>query len=296
MAQQKVDLRKVRDFSENLNDTFQFLKQNFKPLITYVLGIAGVFMLAAAILSGMYQSDTNTLFEDIFSGTRTSRQPYEIFTGLYFLVIVFAWLTGVAMQVVITAYLKVYDELGMETPTFDQVWTEFKRYFARISIFNIPLFIVTVIGFMFCLVPGIYFAVVFAPFVAIIMNENEDFSGAFSRCFTLIKNNFWMSLGIYFVIFLISWFSSGVISFIVGLITGLISYLTTHDVKATVTIVTSVLNVFAFIFYILFFLSVTLNYYNLAERFDGTGILRRLDTLGSADKQGGHHLNAEEEY
>lgn len=281
MAQQQVELRKVRDFTDNLNDTFLFLKQNFKPLFICVLGIAGVLMLTTAILGGIYQGNTASMFEAIFNpGAVIQRRP-EFFTSLYFAVVLFAWLTAAALQLVIIGYMKMYEEKGNQIPSFEEVWEVFKRYFLQVTLYQVPLFILVVIGMMLCIAPGVYLAVVFAPFICVVVIEGASFNGAFNRCFTLIKDNFWLSFGVYVVIFLISWFSSGIISFIVGIITGLFSYFTTDDIRMTVSIVASVLNVFSFLFYIVLFLSVALNYYNLAERFDGTGILRRLQTLGT---------------
>ena len=39
----KIQLRKLRDFSQNISDTFQFIKQELKPLLT-------AFVLVAALL------------------------------------------------------------------------------------------------------------------------------------------------------------------------------------------------------------------------------------------------------
>jgi hypothetical protein len=63
MAEQKVELRKIRDLSENLNDTFTFIRQNFKPLVTSFLGIAGIVMLANAIMGGYTKARPETFLK-----------------------------------------------------------------------------------------------------------------------------------------------------------------------------------------------------------------------------------------
>lgn len=294
MAQQKVELRKVRDFSENLNDTFVFIKQNLKPLTVSFLGIAGVFMLAAAIVQGFYQNDMSGMFEDLLKGpASTSSVPYEFFTGTYFLVGLFAWINVVAMKVAIIAYIKVYDQKDGEIPTMPEVWNEFKRYFFKVLIYSIPITILIFIGFIFCIAPGVYFWVVLVPFEIILMVEDKSFSNAFSRCYVLIKDNFWQSFGIYIIAYLIYSFMSTIIGGIIGLITGVISYFTTDDISTTVGVVTSIFNIFSFVFYIVFFISAILNYYSLAEKFDGTGILKRLNNLGGGNS---NFNNIEEQY
>lgn len=91
MAEQKIELRKVRDLSDNLNDTFQFIRQNLKPLLISFLCIAGVFMLLAAIYSGLYQKDTGNLLEQIMgTGGMRNRSPSEVFNANFFLVFLFA--------------------------------------------------------------------------------------------------------------------------------------------------------------------------------------------------------------
>jgi hypothetical protein len=294
MAQQKVELRKIRDFSDNLNDTFLFIKQNLKPLLTSFLGIAGVFMLVAAVLQGLSQNEVGNFFEEIFKGgsSRNVTSPFDFLNQYYFLGIFASIGTVVAMQVAIVGYVKVYENNPEQMPEIGEVWEVFKKYFLPVLVYSIPLLILTLLGTALCLAPGVYFAVVFMIFPVVIIMEDETFGGAFNRCFTLIKENFWTSLGIYIVVYLIYAFSSGIISTIVGLVTGLLSYFTTNDVSTTMAIVTSVLNIFTFVFYVVFYISVILNYFTLTEKYDGTGMMRRLDSLGGSTTNN----NTEEEY
>lgn len=293
MAEQKVELRKTRDLSENLNDTFTFIRQNLKPLVTSFLGIAGVIMLANAILNGIYQGETASVFKDILGGRTTVRSPLSIISPTYFAVVILGWINYIAMNVVIVSYMKLYDSFRGESPAIQQVWEEFKKYFLKVFLYSIPVTLLTIAGFAFCLLPGIYLAVVFAPFSIAVIAEDKTFGEAWNRCFTIIKDNFWPSLGIYILVYFIYAFSAGIISAVVGALAGLISYFTTKDISSTVGIVTSVLSVFSFLFYIIFYVSVCLHYFNLAERHDGTGMMRRLDTLGGS---GNDFNNIQEHY
>ena len=295
MAEQKIELRKIRDLSENLNDTFGFIRQNFKPLVLSFLGIAGIFMLANSILAGIYQGGVmGGAFKDILRGNRdTTRSPFWMFNGTYFVVIITAWLNFIAMSTVITCYMKLYDRLQGQLPTIQQVWDEFKKYFFKVLVFSIPIALLTAAGFVFCIAPGVYLAVVLVPFSIAVIVEDETFSGAWDRCFAIIKNNFWSSLGIYLLVYIIYSFSAGIISGVFALLTGLISYFTTKDVSATIGIATSVLNIFSFIFYIVFYVSVVLHYFNLCEKNFGTGMMQRLNTLG---EKGNDFNNVQEQY
>ncbi len=295
MVEQKVELRKVRDFSDNLNDTFLFIRQNLKPLLTAFLGIAGIFMLLSAIFSGLYQSDFGSLFEQIIRGGRpaTSQSPFQFISANYFLVLLFSWMNVTAMQVVIVAYMKSYEEHDGAVPVVDEVWKIFRDNYVKLFIYSVLNAMIMAIGFALCILPGIYFAVVLLPFPAIVMIENLSFNAAFSRCFVIIKDNFLSSLGLYVVVYLIYSFSSGIISAIIGGIGGLLYYFTTKDISSTVAIFTSILSIFSYVFYVVFFVSVVLNYYSLTERFDGTGILKKLDTLGDGPQ---NFDNIQEQY
>lgn len=296
MAQQKIELRKIRDFSDNLNDTFLFIRQNLKPLLTSFLGIAGIFMLAAAIISGLYQSGMGSVFEQIFKGGRNNSaatSPFYMMNWKYVLMMMFTWLNIIAMEVAIIAYMKVYEANEGQLPTMEEVWAVFRTYFVKVFLFSIPINILILIGFALCIVPGIYLAVVFIPFPVVLMMEDQTFSGAYNRCFTLIKENFWISFGLYLLVYIIYSFSSGIISTIIGAVAGVLYYFTTKNITNTIGIVTSILSIFSFVFYIIYYVSVVLHYFNLTERFDGTGMMRKLDSIGDATQ---NFDNIQEQY
>ena len=97
----------------------------------------------------------------------------------------------------------------------------------------------------------------------------------------------------YLVAVIIYYVSSGIISVVVGLVIGLAAYFTTKDIGATVGIATSFLNIFSFTFYIIYFIAAAFQYFSLAEGRDGTGILNRIENIGS-DKN--NFDNIEEQY
>src|SRR5215210_1341824 len=100
MAEQKVELRKIRNLSENLNDTFTFIRQNFKPLVTSFLGIAGIIMLANAIVTSAYQTKAGNVFKDILGNQNDVTSLFNSLGPTYFVVLLLGWLNFVAMNVV----------------------------------------------------------------------------------------------------------------------------------------------------------------------------------------------------
>ncbi|MBC8034240.1 MAG: hypothetical protein H7Y03_08850 [Chitinophagaceae bacterium] len=294
MAQQKIELRRLRDFGENLNDTFQFIRLNFKPLLATFFAICGVFMVTMAIFSGLYQSNTMSRLESIVSGAALQDGGFlQIFGIGYFLLLLSMWLTYVMMQVTVTAYIKFYVENDGATPSIENVWDIVKRYFFKVLLYSIPIVLLQLVGFVFCVLPGIWLGVVMIPFVSVVIIEDQNFSSAFNRCFEIIKENFWTSLLLYFVALLIYSFMSNVIGLIVGGIVGFTAYFTTKDIGTTLGVVTSLFNMFSLTFYLVFLVSAALHYFNLVEKRDGTGLLSRIEGIGNTDK---NHDNTEEEY
>jgi len=299
MAEQKIELRKIRDFGLNINDTFIFLRQNLKPLLQSFFAICGIFMLGQAIFNGIYQSHSmGGILQELLSGkVRTGKyngNPYaSIFSIEYFMVIIFMLLTFASMKVVVGAYLKYYLEHDGQQPGIEEIWSMYKKYFFKIFFYSIPIGLLTITGAVFCVVPGVYLWAVLVPFTFVVMIEDAGFSTAFYRCFEIIKGNFWPAFAVYLVAFIIYYISSGIISVVVGLIIGLAAYFTTKDIGTTVGIATSFLNIFSFTFYIIYFISAALQYFSLTEQRDGTGILNRIDNIGS-DKN--NFDNIEEQY
>jgi hypothetical protein len=285
MAEQKIELRKIRDFGQNINDTFVFLRQNLKPLLLSFFAICGVFMIGQAIFSGIYQSHSLGVFDQIFSGRTNpayqNRGLGDVFNFEYMLMMLFTMLTFVAMNTALGAYLKFYLENDGGQAGMDDIWNIFKKYFFKVFLYSIPIVLLIIVGTVLCVLPGIYLGVVLVPFSFIIMIEDTGLNGAFNRCFEIIRNNFWPSLVVYFVAYLIYAVSSGIISAVVSIIFGAAAYFTTKSIGSTVAVATSFFNMFSHIFYVIYFVSAALQYFTLVETRDGTGILNRIDNIGS---------------
>lgn len=296
MAQQKIELRKIRDFGQNFNDTFGFLRQNFKPIITSALAICGLFMMAQAIFNGIFESRSANIFTMLF---RTGRGAYDYarysdsFWIIYFLTVTFNYLTYISLKTLMGAYFKFYLENDGQEPSISQIWDIFRAYFFRVFLYSIPVGILTTLGYFLCLAPGVYLAVVWVPFSMVVMIEDTTFNGAFNRCFEIIKNNFWISLAIYLVSYLIFLFSTVIIKGLTSFLGGIISYFIAEDIGPTVSIITSFLNIFSYIFYIIFFITAALQYFTLVEQRDGTGMLSRIEGIGTDNNR---FDNIEEQY
>ncbi|MBC7721770.1 MAG: hypothetical protein H7068_07065, partial [Pedobacter sp.] len=228
MDNQKMELRKLRDFSENLNDTFQFIRQELKPLLGSFLAICGVFIILSGIVGGIYQENSLDNVLNVFKGVAYKPNGFaQVFNGVYFLLIFLSILSYVLMHIVLAAYFKIYLIKNKVSPTIEEVWNESVQHILPLFFFSIIYAVITIVSVFFCIVPFFYFSVVFAPFTMIYVIEGGSFGRGFNRCFALIKDNYWMSLAIYLVAYIIYAFGSTIVGAIVSVVAGLAAYFTT---------------------------------------------------------------------
>jgi len=127
----------------------------------------------------------------------------------------------------------------------------------------------------------------------VVVVEESNFGIAFNRCFQLVKDNFWISIAIYIVAAMIYYFCTFAVGAAIGVLVLIMTYLTARSLATAMGILTSILNVFSGILYIIFFVSVSFQYFSLVEKKDATGILQRIDQIGSS---GDNVDNAEKQY
>lgn len=281
MAEQKIELRRIRDFGEIISDTFVFIRQHAGPLLKSFLAISAVFMVALGIFNSAYESRASRVLRGIFTGRSSSLDRLGSIINInYFMVLLFTLLTTISMQVVVAVYMKYYMETKQQ-PGIQDIWSLFKRYFVKVFLFEFLAYLSIIVGCFFCLLPGIYLGVVLAPLSLVIVIEDKGFLDAYQRCFDLIKENFWPSLGVYIVAYILYAIGAGIIGGSMGIIGLLAGYLTTSDLGTYVVAITSFLKSFSLFFYIIYFICVALNYFSLVERKDGTGLLSRIDRIGN---------------
>jgi hypothetical protein len=273
---QKIELRQVRGFSELVNDTFGFAKQNLKPLLYSILLICGFFFIAHIISATFYAIIIN---DAIVEGD--IKDPSRIFSWEYLANTLFTMLFYSSIALTVFCYIKLYLEKGNQVPEVQEVWTEFKLYFWRFFGCNILLGILVVIGFVFCLLPGLYLLPITSLISAVLVFENASFSYAFDRGFKLIKNNWWITFGALFIIFIVV----GAVAMIVILpitfiATGSLLF-TKVSMSVPLVILRTVLSSFAQVFMLLPYVLISLCYFSLVEGKDGEGLMDRVNNIGN---------------
>jgi len=282
-----IELRKTRDFGQIINDSFTFLKQNFKPLFGSLLIICGFFIVIGTVTSVFQYMGMMNLYKGAFPFNANS---YEVpdYTITYFLSLIFNAFVMIMLQVCIhmvtLCYISVYLQKGNVKPTFEEVWGYFKYYFFRVLGSGIVITILIVVGLILCIIPGIYVANVFYLIIPIIIIENASFGYAFNKSFRLIKNNWWFVFGVIFLTSLIVGVASSIANIPITVITIGAKFFSNKSFTLPLLIIFSALRNIMMLAYTLSAVAVALCYFNLSEEKEGLGLLGRIENFGKSSE------------
>jgi hypothetical protein len=281
-----LELEKTRDFGEIISDTFVFVRQNFKPLLSHFFVFCGFFLLAVMAFSILNQ----VKMMDIVTGERTygaASDPFYIYRRMfsvnYFLLMLMIMLTYVSIIVTVYSFIALYKEKGNVAPTTSETWGYFKYHFFRILGSGIVIFVLMIAAFVLCIVPGIYLYPIMALIFPIMVIENATFSYAFGRSFDLIRKNWWTTFGCIFVMGIIVVVMSMVVvlpAAMVNMINIFMHFTKGGKISMAGTIVTVILQSLAYVFYMMPMITIALCYFSLTEGKEGTGLLNRIKKLG----------------
>lgn len=280
----KVELRKIRDFGEVINDTFVFIGQNWKGLLKSYAIICGFFIVASLAVSILNQIKTAEYLNAGVGSFSTTRSRFGMYGWESALAGLFAILSYSSIHLTTLAYIAVYREKGDQPAEIEEVWSYFKFYFLRVFGSSILLGIGLVIGFVLCFVPGFYLWPAFSIVIPVMVFENTTLGYAFSRSFQLIKDNYWSTLGVLVVSAIIVYIA--MLIFVLPVSIFNVSSLLTggHRLNSTVLVLTSIAQHICEAFYMMPTIAVSFVYFSLTEQKDNTGLLDRINNLGNPDE------------
>jgi hypothetical protein len=273
-----IELRRIRDFGEIINDTFTFLKQNFKPLFLSLLVICGFFVLVGTVTTAFSQ----IAIYDSVDANQASDYNSGLKVGLG--VIANALVTILSqffIYLTTLCFVAVYLEKKGEKPTAQDVWSYFKHYFFRSLGSAFLLMILACLGFLFCFIPGIYLMPIFYLVLPVMVMENASFNYSFNKGFKLIKDYWWTVFGIIFVCSLIVSVCSSIATVPLTLVSSLRPFVSMKYVSWPIMIFFSMLQNILMLTYAIPTIAIALCYFSLEERKDGTGILERIEMFGT---------------
>lgn len=292
-----ITLYQRRDFGEKINATINYVTQNFRSFGTAILYVGGPAALLTGIASGIMQS---SIFDLSKTADRDPGDVFGTFAGIFSGSFVFVLVFGVIAQSLISlaayTHLKLYHErskqsglIGVsgqaagQTITVAEIWADMQPNIGRVVITSLLVGLATFVAALLLVIPGIYVGIVLSLALPVTIFEGSDFSQTWSRCFQLIKEKWWSTLGLLFVMAMLV----GVVSFIFTAPAAVLGFMIGAKLMPGVpTTVIVVAQAFAtvgqYLLYSILYVGLGFQYFNLVERQEGTGLLSEIDSIGSA--------------
>lgn len=289
MAQENIEFYKIRDFGEKFNATIDFIRYNFKMLIKIELLIAAPMGLVVAIfMSNMFKSmfsmaqnpDMNEVEAIGFLGT----------LGLnYILILLLSLLAGSLSLAGVMGFMRL--RMNPEaTISFSDVASQVFKKLGGLMLLIVLVYSISLVGFVFLLLPGIYLFVVLSLAIPSYLFEDISIGEAISKPFRLIKEKWWSTFGLLVIAQMIATISSYVfaIPFYALIFGEMITVMDTNpDPEDIMNIYTGwksaasmgVMLIGAFITYMVPIIALSFQYFNLRERIEATGLKSQIDNF-----------------
>ena len=296
-----IDLRRSRDFGEQVNVTVAFIRQNYRKLGRSVVSIAGATILANALVTFVLLIFPYLSFAAGGEGLEQMESTVTIAgTLLQFL------LYGVVLiQIIcaVNAYVMLYLEHGADGFGVEDVQRESKKKFWLIARTLLMLWLLTAFllafgkgwlasGGLIRLMMGVAMISVVARFIvrlipifSVMFHEQEAFSDAMDRCKELMENRWWFTFGLILLFY--------VLVIVMMLLLELPAYLILWSKEfdpylggewlltipvVALSLLSSLVGTAGLALPVI---AGTLHYFNLVEKTDGTGTMQRIDTIGA---------------
>jgi len=279
---EKVELQKAREFGDILSDTFLFIRQNFGPLMRAYITICGFFLVAGTAVEIVARLRD---IEDETAGTPLNAS--------YWITLLFSVINGTVVLLTTLSYISLYRDKGKQAPSVAEVWGYFRYFFFRVFFTNILTTLLVILGFILCIIPGIYFAPIMGLVAPIMIMENASLSYSFNHSFKLIKENWWFVFGTLLIIIIIYFAANALVILPALIITGGAQWISGMKFNSTEIIARAISTNLCHIFYIVPCIAVTLIYFSLSDQKHGTSLINRIQMLGKRPMGGD---NSTEQY
>jgi hypothetical protein len=278
-----IKFKKQRELGEIITVTFQFIRENYKPLFSAIYKIVGpFFILIIATLAYYTYSLSGNAIEAILSGTGNFIISIPLL-GIS-LLLFYAALNGTILH-----YIKCYvkNEGHVEEAEVKQ---GVKKDFFRLFFLAVISGILIVAGLIMLILPGIYILVPLALAGAILVFKDFSVTESISYCFSLVRGYWWMTFVTLIVVYLLVYII-GLVFQVPLIIYTIIQTFTTikEGSVANPEIFTDwvfiTLNVFSSVIqYLLSTISIialAFIYFDLNEQKNLTGTFETIDKLGN---------------
>lgn len=289
-----IKFKKERDLGTIISDTFKFIREEYKTVFRLYLKHVGWLLLLLVAASTYYQYNSLQITEDLFSMDNPQGFLSDMLskTGIPLLIlsvisIAYTALSITTVNSIIKSYVKNEGEVKDE-----EVSSYIGQFFGTSVLSLIVVGILVSIGFALCFLPGVYLIVPLSLIFSVVVFQEKSFSDAFSECFKLIKQNWWITFATLLIITILVSLIGGLFSIPLGILSGIETYTSIQegaDTPGTGNLASNwlymILYVVAtlaqYILSLVTIISIVFIYFNLNEYHNKTGTIEDIDRIGS---------------
>ncbi len=286
---QKIVFRKIRNFSQKLNATIEFIRQNIKPLGKSILYILGPLAILNGLLFSQYIS--------FIFGNMSAAEPIDVqnplasvFNETYIGFMIFSIFSAVLNFSVIINFMKIYDKKYPEEITVTEVLNASWKDLLPLFVLGFIATILMVIGFIAFVIPGVYLMVVLSLSIPILFFEKKGVFETIGRSFKLIKNKWWSTFGLMFVASILMYAVSMIfivpfyVFYFISIFTlvdemGISADITSWWFQGGMTFSVMFMMLGSYLTYSVPMVALSFQYFNLVERQESVGLLSEIDQL-----------------
>lgn len=276
-----IEFKRERDLGTVISDTFKFFRLEWRGLLSVLMTTSLIPFILVFVLS---------IYNGIEAADHIEENPFGIqFSTLTILTYLAVVLVYHLIVLTVLSYIKVYINNNYEVE-YSKVYVLVKSNLINFSILGLLVTVVTVIGAIFCLVPGIYLGIVLSVAAGIFVFEEKSIFDAFGESFPLVNWKWWETFGVVFVVYLLMY----VIMFVFSIPSVIYSFIklgtmmVDQDIEAfgrifkdpIYLVLTFISNLGQHLIYCLIAIAVTLVYFDLNEQKNATGALETIDKIG----------------
>jgi hypothetical protein len=307
-----IEFQRTRDFSNKMNVTIEFVKQNFKSFGRCVLYFIGPPALVVGLLAGSLIGNTRDLFLTLSQGGLDTADWTNLILKIS-LILVGGTITSIITTATVIGYVIIYRQKQSGDISTDEVWDYIKdnffMYFGvmlgvvviAILAFGVMLLPVMLLGFLNGFLGGVavvaYFVGIFyltiANSLVILVRgfEKKGFFDCFRRSMFLTYGKWWSTFGLLIVFGLIVSITSSLVA-IPWSISNTVNNL--HDIsdgefnsRGTdwFGIISNTLSyLFQYLLGVLPQIALIFQYFNLVEMKESKGLIEKMETMGAPDQ------------
>ena len=284
----KVQLYKIRDFGAKINATIEYIRYNILSLLKIVLLIAAPLgLLMAIVFSGFFSTMMQVSLNPQMNPADSMAFVGQLGSS-YMMMTLLSMVSFSFLFAAIYGYMLINDKQEVQPSTIE-ILKAIVSKIPKMVILMILIGIVSSIGFVFFVIPGIYLMVTLSLALPILIIEDVSIGKAFSKSFQLIKGKWWSTFGLMVITTIIASIVSYVFAipfyalFLADLFSS--SMESGGDPSAVFESFSSwystagmaLMMIGSYITYLIPILALGFQYFNLSERVEGRGIRNQIN-------------------